>query len=131
MHKNSHPNALIVLIQVQGTEFHINKSMRRVRKFSQLKNFDDVLMRTLAQLLNSPHLVSCRSWIRRCQAQQLSGKGLFCFCIVKLRGQSEILGVRLTSWTAPEPPVSIHLRCANLSSPPVVQAKRFGSGIEV
>ena len=44
MNKNSGPNALIVLIQIEGTKFHINIGVRRVWKVSKLKNFDDMLM---------------------------------------------------------------------------------------
>jgi hypothetical protein len=52
MNKNSRPNTLIVLIQIEGTEFHIDKGVRRVWKISKLKNFDDILMRAIAELFN-------------------------------------------------------------------------------
>jgi len=40
------------LIQIEGTEFHIDKGVRRVWKISKLKNFDDILMRAIAELFN-------------------------------------------------------------------------------
>jgi hypothetical protein len=52
MNKNSRPNALIVLIQIERTEFHIDKGVRRVWKVSKLKNFDDMLMSAITELFN-------------------------------------------------------------------------------
>jgi hypothetical protein len=52
MNNNSRSNALIVLIQIEGTEFHIDKSVKRVWKVSKLKNLDDMLMSAIAELFD-------------------------------------------------------------------------------
>jgi len=52
MNKNSRPNALIVLIQIERTKFHIDKGVRRVWKVSKLQNFDDMFMCAVAELFD-------------------------------------------------------------------------------
>jgi hypothetical protein len=85
MNKSRCPNAFIILIQIQGTEFHIDKGVRKVWKVPKLQNFDDVLMCAIAQLFHRTLLVPRRSWLLYRQVQQLPCKALFCFRIVKLQ----------------------------------------------
>ena len=54
MDENSRSNAFVVLIQIQGTEFHIDKEVRTVWKVPKLKDFNDILMRTVTQLPDCP-----------------------------------------------------------------------------
>jgi len=63
MNKNSSSNALIVLIQIEGTEFHIDIGVRRVWKISKLKHLDDMLMGAIAELFNRPQFVLYCSWL--------------------------------------------------------------------
>jgi hypothetical protein len=52
MNKNSRPNASVVLIQIQGTELHIDKEGGW--KVTEGKDLDDILMRAITQLLDHP-----------------------------------------------------------------------------
>ena len=54
MNENCSPNSFVVIIQIQRTELHVDKDVRSVRKVAEVKDFDDVLMPAIAQLLDRP-----------------------------------------------------------------------------
>ena len=54
MNKNCRANALVVIIQIQRTELHIDKEMRSIWKVSEVKDFDDIVMPAIAQLFDCP-----------------------------------------------------------------------------
>jgi len=54
MNKKSGPDALVVLIQIQGTEFHVDKDVRSIWKVSEVKDFDDILVPSITQLFDCP-----------------------------------------------------------------------------
>jgi len=54
MNKNCRANTLIVLIQINGTELHIDKEIRRIWKVSEVKDFDDIVMPAIAQPFDCP-----------------------------------------------------------------------------
>ena len=54
MNENCSPNSFVIIIQIQRTELHVDKDVRSVRKVAEVKDFDDVLMPAIAQLLDRP-----------------------------------------------------------------------------
>ena len=52
MNEKNGLNAFAVLIQINGTEFHVDKCVRQVWKVSKIEDIDDVLVPAIAQLLD-------------------------------------------------------------------------------
>jgi len=52
MNENCSSNSFVIIVQINGTELHVDKHVRSVWKVAEIKDFDDILMPTIAQLFD-------------------------------------------------------------------------------